>query len=123
MSVVFLMGDVIDRYCILKVKKENGFDVDYELGEYLKYIQEDVEIRQLSNQEFSELLKIQDELFNCHMAQFALEDRIRVEKDLIDVGKIALEIREFNDFRVLLKNKINILLKEAVIEKKLYKRN
>ena len=60
---------------------------------------------------------------DINILQYNLEDLVRVEKKLKVVGEIALKIRDQNDHRVMLKNKINNLFVGTYQEVKLYKRH
>ncbi len=107
-------GDFLDRHTILAIKKDKGLDTEKELEE-MKY-------------EYSLLINVigvgdvYNELYRSNYIQYELEDKIRVEKDLKMVGQYALDIRERNDRRVELKNKINYICGYKFKELKLYNR-
>lgn len=106
-------GDLFDKCSILRVKKEKGLNVP-ELEVFSKEVEEIIR-----DNPTLELFYFR--LIESNARQFDLEDVIRVEKNLEKVGQTALLIREYNDNRVALKNKINNIVGEFE-EVKLYKR-
>lgn len=114
--MLYSPGDLFDKCSILEIKKDKG--LDSVLHEY-KAVKEEVE----------HYIKLEPDTYNLYAEilesnrkQFDLEDLVRVEKSLEKVGKIALEIREFNDNRVRIKNEINKLCGYQYLEAKRYKR-
>lgn len=107
-------GDLYDKCSILQIKKEKGLEVPE-----FEFVWEEVD-ETLKNNEM--LKQLYEQLVKSNTTQFELEDLIRVEKKMNKVGEIALLIREFNDRRVALKNRINKELNYTFQEVKCYKR-
>jgi len=105
-------GELFDKLSILEIKKERGLKVEKEYNELFLFLKDYI----------SKITAIYDLLLASNKSQWDLEDKIRVEQNLDDVGRFALLIREYNVTRVELKNKINDKLKLGYQEKKDYKR-
>lgn len=109
------IGDLVDRYTILELKKERtNLNVRDEYETYKKAIE-----KYYSNKEHKFL--IQGTIYNLKLINgqiWDLESDIRKGKEdklgLEEVGKRALEIRDKNKMRVQLKNTLNESLNEGV---------
>jgi hypothetical protein len=109
-----LPGDLFDKCTILRIKHDKGLDVP----EYPVVL---AEVKKMTGDD-KMLDLLYEQLWSSNLIQYDWEDRIRVEKKMSEVGKIAILIREQNDNRVNLKNNINKIFK-AFQEVKLYKRS
>jgi hypothetical protein len=106
-------GELFDKLSILEIKKNKGLKVDYEYSELFIFLKEYM----------PKISVIYDTLSSSNKSQWDLEDKIRTEVNLDDVGRFAILIREYNDNRVSLKNRINKVLDLGFEEKKEYKEN
>ena len=105
-------GELFDKLSILEIKKNKGLEVNKEHNELFIFLKEYM----------PKISVIYDLLLSSNKSQWDLEDKIRTEENLEDVGRFAILIREFNDTRVGLKNKINYKLNLGYQERKDYKR-
>lgn len=101
-------GDIIDRWAIAKLKAER-IGADESKKEYLWFCEgiNELQIKHPAidwNLYTEEILKIHSEIWN-------LESGIRqgkLDNNLIEVGRRAIQIRDWNKKRVTLKNDINL---------------
>ena len=112
----FPVIEIVDRYCIAKLKFERTGSNSEELEFYLK------QVNQL------DLALIQgelDQLYAVHSRIWDLEDdfkkyRIETACSLEEIGRRALLIRDIMEQRYLLKNLIAEKLKDCIREHKNY---
>lgn len=102
MNVIFPVIELIDRYTIAMVKfrKTNGAN-----EEELKYYQQQINTLSL------QLIKNDvDELEDIHENIWSLESELKSGKDnqipLEEIGRKAIAIRDWNNKRIALKNRI-----------------
>lgn len=106
------IGDIIDRYSICKLKKERlAINNDAELSALKKEIDP-----------YRDLDSFVDRMYDINGKIWDLESDIRKGKEgelgLEEVGRRAIQIREYNSIRVDIKNQINFLLNEGYQEVK-----
>jgi len=108
----YSIGDFLDRLSILRLKKERYYVNDEQLRLF--------EIEYLEN--YKNLEKYVSELYEINKSIWDLEYDIRmnIEKDLTIIGKKALKIRDINNLRVSLVNKINKETNSGFQEKRNY---
>jgi hypothetical protein len=106
-------GELFDKLSILQIKRDKGLAVEEEYNTLHNFLFEF----------FPSVSLLFDSLVLSNRTQWDLEDVIRSEKDMSVVGKTAVLIREYNDNRVNLKNKINRKLQMGFEEQKNYKRS
>lgn len=105
-----LVGDVVDRYTICRLKSERGG------------IDSFAEIKELSDAmlKYQNILPYIDELYKINGEIWDLESDIKVENEKIlgleEIGRRALKIRDLNILRVNLKNEINLKYNEGFTE-------
>jgi hypothetical protein len=114
----FSLGDIIDKYTILLIKKSKNLDVDNELEEFEK--EKLFSLGQLLTNG-SEIFSYFRQLLRINKIQWEFEDQISNCMDRKDIGNLFLKIKAQNKLRVETKNKINELDGESFIEKKHYK--
>lgn len=110
------IGDVIDRYTIAMLKNtRGGIDNHEEIWAYQEYISK-----------YPDQQKIRDayfELLDWNGKIWALESDIRLGKEgelgLEEVGRRALEIRNYNAERIKVKNEVNFYYQEGFEEIKI----
>ena len=112
----FPVIELIDRYCIAKLKFANIGNNKEELDFYTE---------QLHNIDFELIKEELDQLYEVHARVWELEDdfkKYRVEKmyDLAEVGRRALACRDIMEERYVLKNVIADKLGDPVKERKNY---
>lgn len=98
--MLYSPGELFDKCSILEIKMGKGLPVKDEFALVKSEIDALTKMVPSTNELYFKIL-------DSNIKQYALEDRIRVEKTMTKVGKIALEIRVQNDIRVSLKNEIN----------------
>jgi hypothetical protein len=107
------LGEIADRYSIVKLKSER---TDLDCKEELEAL-----YNELHNT--PEITKYVEELYKINGKIWDLESDIRKGKEgelgLEEVGRRAIIIRNFNGERVAVKNNINILYKTGFIETKI----
>lgn len=113
--MIYSPGDFLDKYSIIVIKNGKNLNVYKEMVEMKTEF-----INLIFNKEIEELYNI---LLESNAKQYDLEDKIRVEQNLLIVGQIALDIRKQNDYRVEIKNKINEIAGYKFKEIKDYKRS
>ena len=106
-SVNIGIGDFIDRYTILSIKKDNGLIVD-ELDEYLKKSKE-------LDQEYFNYFK--NLLFEINLKLWNLESCKRSDINNINISKL---ITHFNDIRSFTKKEIDTFYNSNIKEIKSY---
>lgn len=112
----FPVVELVDRYCIAKLKFEKIGDNKEELDFYTE---------QLRNIDFKLIKDELEELFQIHKHVWELEDdfkKYRVEHmyDLAEIGRRALHVRDVLHNRYILKNKMAEKLNDPVRESKKY---
>lgn len=97
----FPVIELIDRYAIAKLKFEKTSANQEELDFYLA---------QLSHYDLGKIDQELDELYNIHKTIWNLESELKSGKEhlleLSEIGRRAIEIRNWNNRRVKLKNAI-----------------
>lgn len=111
------IGDIIDRWSIAYLKcVRGGVDTRVEIDEYLKYIEENAYNETDINEAFNLLLDWNGNIWT-------LESDIRQGKENIigleEVGRRAIQIRDFNKERIRVKNQINLKYNEGFQEIKI----
>ena len=106
------LGEIADRYSIIKLKSERT-DVDCK-----------EEFDTLKNElNGDEIYAYVDQLYEVNRRIWDLESDIRKGKEgelgLEEVGRRAIMIRDFNKERINIKNTINTIYKTGFIEKKI----
>ena len=106
------LGEIADRYSIIKLKSERT-DVDCK-----------EEFDTLKNElNGDEIYTYVDQLYEVNGRIWDLESDIRKGKEgelgLEEVGRRAIMIRDFNKERINIKNTINTIYKTGFIEKKI----
>jgi hypothetical protein len=112
----FPVIELVDRYCIAKLKWEKIGTNKPELDFYLQ---------QLSNINIELIQSELNQLLDIHRRIWDMEDdfkRHRVEEkfSLEEIGRRALAIRDINAERYLIKDKICSILNESIKEVKKY---
>ena len=106
------LGEICDRYSIVKLKSERT-ELD---------CSEEFEILKAEVQKYEGLEAFVDELYNTNGAIWNLESDIRKGKEkelgLLEVGRRAIMIRNLNGNRVSTKNQINKKYKSGFQETK-----
>jgi hypothetical protein len=104
------IGDFIDRFSILQIKKDNGLDVDIE---YNKYVSHEL----LSNEGFNYFFNI---LVSIHRQLWDLEDRKRkhVQRYSRQESDVCFMITRFNDLRHHVKKDIDSFFNSEFTERK-----
>lgn len=115
MNIIFPIVELIDRYTIACVKFENTNGLNKDEFEFYK-----IQISDISTDRVSKEI---DQLISVHKKIWALESLLKTGKDsmlsLEEIGKRAIEIRNWNNNRIELKNKIaSMLNKDSVREVK-----
>lgn len=108
------IGDIVDRWTIAYLKQYRGkIDTLAEQRAYSEYC---------SNYEQQFLKDSWDNLLEFNGKIWTLESDIRLGKEgelgLEEVGRRALQIRDFNKERINIKNRINEYFEEGFIERK-----
>ena len=107
------IGDISDRYSICKLKSER---LNLDLSEEIRQLQ-------LEINNYQGIQTFIDELYKINGAIWDLESDIRKGNENIlgleEIGRRALKIRDFNNIRVGIKNKINSKYNEGFIEVKM----
>lgn len=108
------IGDVIDRWTIAHLKCYRGKVNTYAECEEYRVYSENYDQKAIK-EAFDGLLKANGDIWN-------LESDIRKGKEgelgLEEVGRRALQIRDFNKERINIKNKLNERFNEGFIEEK-----
>jgi hypothetical protein len=114
---VYLMerdaGDIIDRWAIAKLKAER-IQADESIKEYRWFCSGIKELK--AKYPALDLNAFLQEILNIHSIIWNLESDIRqgkLDDNLMEVGRLAIQIRDWNKKRVALKNKINALTGEG----------
>ena len=107
------IGDIIDRWSIAYLKHQRANqDTSQEINEYIDYCKEKYSQKDIKEY-FNLLLKVNGDIWS-------LESDIRKGKEgelgLEEVGRRALQIRNFNGIRVKLKNELNLKYNEGFQE-------
>lgn len=107
----FPISELVDRYCIAKLKLEKTGKNQIEFQFYqsgLQHVDTD-----LINQEIRDLYNIHKEIWNLEsLLKSGLEQKIALE----EIGRRAIEIRNWNNKRIKIKNKIAEILSDPVTE-------
>lgn len=107
------LGDIVDRYSIVKLKSER---TDLNCSEELQALQSEIDA-------VGSLSEFVDLLYTVNGQIWDLESDIRRGKEgelgLEEVGRRAIAIRELNGQRVAIKNKVNTIFKSGFIETKI----
>lgn len=99
MNVIFPVIELVDRFCIAKLKQHKTANNLAELNFYQE---------QLTNYNLTDITTDLDELYNVHATIWELEAALKagLEDDLSleEIGRRAIEIRNWNHRRIELKN-------------------
>jgi hypothetical protein len=101
-------GDIIDRWAIAKLKAER-IGADESKKEYLCFCEGINELE--TKHPAIEWNLYRQEILKIHSTIWALESGIRqgkLDNDLTEVGRRAIQIRDWNKKRIALKNEINL---------------
>ena len=104
------VSDILDRYTILKIKKENGLDVEEELKVYEKEIFEKDYGNTFGLYEVNKLIWEK------------MDEFIGESKDLAVIGKLSLEVEALNLVRNKIRNAITKHYDAGYNEPKRYKK-
>lgn len=111
MTKFFPIGELIDRYCIAKLKFERTGLNQLELTFYQEQIVQ-VDIDKIS--------KEMKDLYNVHVEIWNLESQLKSGLEhhlsLDEIGLRAIEIRNWNSKRIVLKNAIADALADPIKE-------
>ena len=111
MTDFFPIGELIDRYCIAKLKLERTEKNQVEFEFYQTRISsiDTVQIKQ----QIENLYNVHNEIWNLESSlKSGLEDCIPLE----EIGRRAIQIRDWNRKRVVIKNEIADILSDPVRE-------
>lgn len=116
MMFKFPVIELVDRYCIAKLKFNKLGNNKAELDFYRKQVK-NLDLKKIENQLQS--------LYEVHEKVWELEDDFKKHKvdtlyDLEEIGRRALTIRNIMEERYILKNKIAELLNDSIRETKNY---
>ena len=113
MTMFFPLGELIDRYVIAKLKFDRSQDNQLEFNFYHE---------QISHINLDLVSKEIVELYNIHCQIWDLESQlmhgVEDQLSLEVIGKCAIEIRDCNKQRIILKNSIAKILADSVQEVK-----
>ncbi|MBN1363895.1 MAG: hypothetical protein JW976_03730 [Syntrophaceae bacterium] len=101
-------GDIIDRWAIAKLKAER-IGVDESKREYLSFCEGINELEKKHPEIEWDFYK--ENILKIHSTIWDLESAVRrgkLDNDLMEVGRRAIQIRDWNKKRVALKNEINL---------------
>lgn len=101
-------GDIIDRWAIAKLKSER-IGADESKKEYSWFCRGIEELEAKYSQVDWTVYK--HEILVIHANIWNLESGVRqgkLDDDLMEVGRLAIQIREWNKKRIALKNEINL---------------
>lgn len=111
MNIFFPIGELIDRYCIAKLKFERTQKNLIEL-EYYQCQIDKLDISMIQDQ-IQQLFDVHVEIWNLEsLLKSGLEQQIPLE----EIGRRAIEIRNWNGKRVKIKNLMAEIMSEPVIE-------
>ncbi len=105
------VGDFIDRYSILEIKKQHGLDVDQELNQYTS-LKSELEV--LGFEHYKCLL------ISINSRLWLLEDQKRQfsDRNTDQYTNVAELITQLNDLRYAIKKKADVYFKSSISEKK-----
>lgn len=123
MEIKVSIGEIIDKFIILAIKKERIYDKEkskHIMYEYY-YLEEIIQ-----NLHFDTTSIDYKELYEVNLLLWDIEDKIR-DKDRkkefdSEFVKLARNVYIFNDKRVEIKRKINLTYKSEIVEEKSYER-
>ena len=123
MKIEVSIGEVVDKYTILTIKKLFIHD-----GEKLQNIEKEWKIiKSALVKKYPETLTdpFTQELYDINKKLWKIEDDIRDYEDKNDFGEkfvqLAREVYQFNDVRALVKKQINLKYGSELVEEKSYK--
>jgi hypothetical protein len=109
--ITFPVVELLDRLAIAKIKVDKGLDAQQEFDYYFK---------QASQFDLASVIDLLDELEQIHLKIWALESDLRrgLEHNLgyEEIGRRAVDIRNFNNKRVKLKNQLAERLGDPIRE-------
>ena len=115
-------GELLDKITILQIKKDNIKDPGK-----LKHINKEIEILKEKAEEFikdAETQDITNELLLINQELWNIEDKLRILEKLKKFDdefiELARQVYKTNDYRFVLKDKINIITKSSLKEQKSY---
>jgi hypothetical protein len=107
------IGEIVDRYSICKLKSER---LQLDLSQEINELTSEMNLYNGLDEYINELYKVNGNIWD-------LESDIRKGNEAIlgleEIGRRALKIRDFNNIRVSIKNKINSEFNEGFIEYKM----
>lgn len=108
--------EIVDKYCIAQLKCEKGLDASEERDFYRNQLT-DYDIELITN-ELAELKEIHSQIWDREndFKKFTVETKYPVE----EVARRAIEIRNINAQRYVVKNKIAEKLNDPIREVKKY---
>jgi len=111
MNITFPVVELLDRLVIAKIKVDKGLDSQLEYTYYAE---------QAKQFNLSSVQCLLEELEKTHLAIWALESKLRqgLEEQLgyEEIGRRAVEIRNFNNTRVTIKNRLAEQLNDPIRE-------
>jgi hypothetical protein len=111
--ITFPVVELLDRLAIAKIKVDKGLDAQQEFDYYFK---------QATNFDLALVIDLLDELEQIHLQIWALESDLRQGyEDKLgyeEIGRRAVEIRNLNNKRVIIKNKLAERLGDPIRERK-----
>lgn len=111
MTDFFPIGELVDRYCIAKLKFERTGKNQIELDFYQSRMQmlDAVKIKK----QIDDLYDIHKEIWNLEsLLKSGLEDQVPLE----EIGRRSIKIRDWNSKRIKVKNEIAELLSDPIRE-------
>ena len=116
--IVYSIGEICDRLSILYLKTQflDNFHEEYNL---FKKSFDEFE-KKLTSDGQNNLNILYDELLSINKDIWNLESAIRKHEQLSleEVGKRAIQIRDFNEKRISCKNQINLQFNQGFLEEK-----
>jgi hypothetical protein len=113
------IGEIFDRYTIVKLKFEklkNGAEIADQLKLYEKEVE--IQINKLDSEKKAAANQLLKELFRVNSIIWDLEQELRdgFENNtcLEEIGKTAIEIRNYNGIRVRTKNEFYTLFNQTI---------
>lgn len=109
--ITFPVVELLDRLAIAKIKVDKGLDAQQEFEYYFK---------QATQFDLASVIDLLDELEQVHLRIWALESDIRRGYDeqlgYEEIGRRAVQIRNFNNRRVAIKNQLAERLGDPIRE-------
>jgi len=123
LQIEISVGELLDKLSILKIKKEKISDDDK-----LKYIKYEFNILSEKSSFFlknDNIKEIYNDLYLTNNKLWIIEDELRILEKLKEFNikfiDLARQVYKTNDYRFVLKNKINEITNSFIQEQKSYK--